>query len=300
MVLARALMHAGRLDEAATVAGQAVAKALAGDDTHGLLEEIAFARNDEAAARKELDWAKGKPAEIRLTSFAADHALRLGQTRRALSMFAHVGELSRAQGLTDYNLPPTARELFDLGLADQARAVLAQVPPETDSADYRFDLAEFGDGARAEALLARDIQETPTDTLLIAVSASEVRAAAALRRGKPTEAIAALEPAAQYELKNYDIPYLRGRAWLAAGDGARAAAEFRKILSRPGLDPTSPLYPLALLGAARALKLTGDMAGAGKAYEAFLAAWTHADPDSPALLAARAEYAAVRGRMRPL
>jgi hypothetical protein len=293
VVLARALMHGDQLEAAAEVCARAVAMNLAGDDTHSLLLEIAFARGDQAAEARELAWARGKPAEIRLITLAAEAAYRDGAVRRGDNMFATVARLSREQGVGDYNRPPTARELFDLGLTQRARELLSKIPADADSADLRFDLAEFGDASRAEMLLARDIKATPSDTLLASVSASEVRAALALRRRQPRIAIANLEPARPYEAKNYDIPYLRGLAYLDAGDGAAAAVEFRKVLDHPGLAPTSPLYPLSRLGLARALAMRGDKPGSHRAYADLLAAWRNADADLPALLAARAEQAAL-------
>ena len=291
VVLARALMHAGRVDEASLVCGQSVARGLAGDDTHGLLLEIAFAKADEPGVQRELAWAHGKPAETYLTIISARHAYRLGQVRRGEALFAAGAALAKEQGVKDFTLPPRARELYDLGLVDQARALLDRVPPETDSNDYRFDLAEMGDPTRARAWLDNDLKKWPTDTMLNAVSASEVRAALDLRIGRPAAAVEALKPAAPYEAKVYDVPYLRGRAFLAAGDGRSAAAEFRKILGASGLEPTSPLYPLARLGLARALRMAGDIPASRVAYQTLFQDWRNADADLPALTQARAEYA---------
>lgn len=54
---------------------------------------------------------------------------------------------------------------------------------------------------------------------------------------------------------------------------------------------TITLYPLARLGLARALSLSGDAAGARKAYEDFFALWRDADSDLPILIEAKNEYA---------
>lgn len=48
---------------------------------------------------------------------------------------------------------------------------------------------------------------------------------------------------------------MRGLAFVAAGDGYKAAEEFRKILSHPGLVGNYPLGALAQLGLARAYTL---------------------------------------------
>jgi tetratricopeptide (TPR) repeat protein len=121
------------------------------------------------------------------------------------------------------------------------------------------------------------------------------RAALALRHGPTEDAIQALAPAMPYELRTYDVPYLLGRIYLAAGNGADAAVEFRKILDNPGIDPTMAEYNLAHLGLARALRLQRDLAGSAAQYDAFLAAWRDADTDIPVLLEARAEFAALGG-----
>ena len=79
-------------------------------------------------------------------------------------------------------------------------------------------------------------------------------------------------------------------ATAATNDAIRAGGRFEKILAHRSVDLTSPLYPLSYLGLARASTLAGDTARARKAYEDLFAVWKDADPDLPALVAARAEY----------
>ena len=62
----------------------------------------------------------------------------------------------------------------------------------------------------------------------------------------------------------------------------------------PGWSPTSPLYPLAHLGLARAAMLQGDTAKARKSYQDFFALWKDADADLPVLIEAKKEYEKVR------
>ena len=80
--------------------------------------------------------------------------------------------------------------------------------------------------------------------------------------------------------------YLRGLALLRLHRNYEAVREFDKILNHRGEAPLSSLYPLARLGRARALKSKED-------YETFLEIWKDADPDMPALIAARAELEAL-------
>jgi tetratricopeptide (TPR) repeat protein len=84
--------------------------------------------------------------------------------------------------------------------------------------------------------------------------------------------------------------YVRGEAYLAAGQGAEAAAEFQKILDHRGIVGPDPISALARLQLGRAYALAGDKSRAAAAYRDFLALWKDADLDVPILTAAKAEY----------
>jgi hypothetical protein len=95
--------------------------------------------------------------------------------------------------------------------------------------------------------------------------------------------------------------YIRGQAFLAAGQGSAAAAEFQKILDHSGIVWNCWTGALAHLGVARANALQartsqGADADAARvralaAYKDFLTLWKDADPDIPILKQAKAEYA---------
>jgi serine/threonine-protein kinase len=70
------------------------------------------------------------------------------------------------------------------------------------------------------------------------------------------------------------------------------------VLANRGWSPESPLYPLAQLGLARALRMERDPAGSMVAYRRFLDIWRKADPDLPLLREARAEYRQAMGDRR--
>jgi len=142
-------------------------------------------------------------------------------------------------------------------------------------------------------VLRKNLSDSPTDTMLNDFYAPEVRAALALRHGHGADAVAALRPAIPYELRVFDVVYLRGLAYLAASDGAGAAGEFQKVLNNQGVDPVSPLYPLSRLGLARADALMKDFSASRREYEAFFDAWKDADADLPILREARDEYGGI-------
>ena len=55
-------------------------------------------------------------------------------------------------------------------------------------------------------------------------------------------------------------------------------------------DGTSPLFPLAQLGLARAAAIAGDTTKSRQAYQDFFALWKDADADIPILIEAKQEY----------
>ena len=95
--------------------------------------------------------------------------------------------------------------------------------------------------------------------------------------------------------------YIRGEAYLAAGQGSASAAEFQKILDHSGIVWNCWTGALAHLGVARANALQsrtskGVDADAARvralaAYKDFLTLGKDADPDIPILKQAKAEYA---------
>jgi eukaryotic-like serine/threonine-protein kinase len=112
-------------------------------------------------------------------------------------------------------------------------------------------------------------------------------------------AVEALKAAAPYDLGApgngaftialYPV-YVRGMAYLQAGKGAEAVAEFQKIVEQPGVAVGESIAVLAYLGLARGYAMSGDSAKAKSAYEEFFQLWKDADEDVPVLRAAKAEY----------
>jgi hypothetical protein len=131
-------------------------------------------------------------------------------------------------------------------------------------------------------------------TITIRIQLPVAAAALALERNEPARAIERLEPVTSYDwapASELWPAYLRGRAYLALNDGRAARAQFRGILEHRGAAPTSPLYPLARLGLARAAALAGDAGEARTAYRTFLAGWAGADAGLQPVDEARAEFA---------
>jgi eukaryotic-like serine/threonine-protein kinase len=147
------------------------------------------------------------------------------------------------------------------------------------------------DRKRAETIIGELANAAPNDLLVNARVIPEIKAAIGIRQGNSQTPIDVLDPARPYDSSADFLPqYLRGLAYLQMKSGRLAVSEFRRILDHRGQAPLSVLYPLAHLGLARAVALTGDTPTALKAYEEFFTLWGDADPDLPPLQAARHEF----------
>jgi tetratricopeptide (TPR) repeat protein len=167
-----------------------------------------------------------------------------------------------------------------------------------------------GDTLRAESL-AQDLgKRFPLDTQVQSIWLPAIQAQLALDKKNPALALNALEAATPIELAQitfvnnisclYHV-YARGDAYLAAGRGSAAAAEFQKILDHSGIVWNCWTGALAHLGVARANALESRISQGADAdaarvralagYKGFLTLWKDADPDIPILKEAKAEYA---------
>src|SRR5215469_360492 len=159
-------------------------------------------------------------------------------------------------------------------------------------------LARAGDVAEAKRLAEGLNRDFPRDTFVWGYWLSAIRAAIELNVKNGPKAVELLRTAAPYELGQcepfqvgmmYPV-YVRGQAYLLAGQGEEAAAEFRRIIDHRGIVLNFPLGVLAHVGLGRAYVLQGDSAHARSTYQEFITLWKDADPDIPILKQAKAEY----------
>jgi eukaryotic-like serine/threonine-protein kinase len=166
-----------------------------------------------------------------------------------------------------------------------------------------FALALLG-SSRSQTLTDDLATRFPEDTRVRFAYLPMLRALLALNRSQPAEAVELLQTAIPYEGGNPSEggsefllgagglypAYVRGVAYLAAGRGPEAAAEFQKILAHRGIVVSDPIGALAHLQLGRAYALAGDQIKAKSAYQDFLTLWRDADPDIPILKQAKGEY----------
>ncbi len=300
--LATALMRLNRFDEAKAIGEQAIAQRLAGVVVRGSLYHIAFIQEDTAAMRQQVDWASGQPSEYVHLNWQAGAAAFGGQWQKARLLSNHAAELAEQRKLREVagDIASSNAELAAvLKLSRQSRADLAYAAtfPRTPTSFFRASMAQAfcGEAAQVQKLSDEAVKRYPENTLVNEVYLPMIRAALELQHGNFKQSIQILHSVSHYEsVSNLYQNYILGQAYLGELNGAEAAREFQTILDHRGLGPTSPLYPLAHLGLARAAVLQGDTAKARKSYQDFLILWKDADADLPALNEAKHEYALLK------
>ena len=185
----------------------------------------------------------------------------------------------------------------DSGNREQGRAdadAAMKLAPDRDVQEMAaLALARAGDTAASEKLAAELDKTFPLDTVVQRFWLPVIRAAVALQRKDPEQAIELLQTSSEIELGEHRLlsAYLRGEAYLMLHDGNHAAAEFQKYIDHRGVVRNAPWGALARLGIARAYAMQGDTSKARAAYQDFLTIWKDADPDLPILIQAKAENA---------
>ncbi len=180
------------------------------------------------------------------------------------------------------------------------RRALSLAPTRNIKVQAALALARSGHANPARALLKELESSNPVNTLLRSYWAPAIKASLDIQAGEPETAVSELGIVVPYELSQgatvnaalYMYPtYIRGQAYLAAGNGSAASTQFRKVLEHRGVTQNGLLGALSLLQLARAEVMMGDIAGARQQYQDFFSLWKDADNDIPVLTQARAEYA---------
>jgi tetratricopeptide (TPR) repeat protein len=318
--LANSALALQRFDEARQIIHEAQARKWDDFIFHNILYALAFLGSDSAAMAEQQQWYAGKPDYenfgLALASDTEAYGGHLGKarelTKRAVDSAVRAdsketGAIFQANAALEqaaYGNPAEARQ----SAAEALKLVPTSQGVEVEAA---LAFAMAGDTARAESL-AQDLgKRFPLDTQVQSLWLPAIQAQLALDRKNPAAALTDLQASSSpielglIQFVNnisclYHL-YVRGEAYLAAGQGSAAAAEFQKILDHSGIVWNCWTGALAHLGVARANALQartsqGADADAARvralaAYKDFLTLWKDADADIPILKQARAEYA---------
>jgi serine/threonine protein kinase len=304
-------LNLNRLEEAKAMCRQAEARKLESPFLKIDMYQLAFLQNDAAGMADQANWFANKSeAEDTLLANEAETAAYSGLlvkarefSRRAIASAQNV---KKRETVANYEAAAALREAL-FGNAEEARQRAAAALALSSGREVQFGagLAKALTQTTVQAQrLADDMAKRfPENTVVQFNYLPTLRGQLALSRKNAREAIEALKKAAPYELglpgdgsftpALYPV-YVRGGSYLAANRGSEAAIEFQKILAWRGVVVNEPIGALARLGLARAYALQGDTIEARAAYQDFLTLWKDADPDTPILIAAKAEYAKLK------
>ncbi len=309
-----------RFDEARQLIHDAPAQYRDYGGLHSVLYALAFLNSDTAAMAEEQKWFAGNPDfENNGLAQAADTEAYAGRVSKARELTKRSVESAIKADSKESGAIWQANEAVQQAAygnsadAKQSAAEALKLAPASQGVQLETALAYAmaGEAARAESMAQTLDKAHPLDTQIQSLWLPAIRAQLALNKKDPAAALSALEPVTS-PLELGQIPfvlniscmyptYIRGQAYLAAGQGAPAAAEFQKILDHSGIVWNCWTGALARLGVARANALIaktsqGADADAARvralaAYKDFLALWKDADPNIPVLIAAKSEYA---------
>jgi serine/threonine protein kinase/tetratricopeptide (TPR) repeat protein len=317
------LMALQRFDEAKQIVRGAEERKLDSLSIHNSLYALAFLAVDSAQMAEQVKWYGAKPDYenwgLKLASDTeayAGHARQAAETSREAADSALKADSKENAALWQ---AVAAQRAAAFGNAAEARRMAAsalKLFPASQSVDSEaaLALALAGDIAQAESL-AEDLgKRFPLNTQMQSLWLPAIQAQIALIKKNPASAVNALQASRQMDspLELGQMPfdvsisclypnYVRGEAYLAAGEGSGAAGEFQKIMDHGGIAWNCWTGALAHLGVARANALQSKTAkGADSdaarvralaAYKEFFALWKDADEDIPVLKEAKAEYA---------
>ena len=298
--------YLGRLDQAKAAVEQSRAKKLNSPWYAIILYMIDFLQNDRAGMEQQAAAAMGTPGiEDQMFFLESETAAYDGQfgkardlTRRAADSARRAQEKETAAEYQGHNSLREALVEKTALAKEDAQSALAEIKGKHGEGFSAIAFALAGDLVNANRSIDDLAKRFPQDTVVQSQYLPMARAALALKTGNAEAASAALSAAAPYELGHtnddftfalYPI-YLRGRAYLAAKNGAAAAGEFQKILDHANIVGNEPIGALAHLGIARAYSMSGNSAKAKAAYQDFFTLWKDADSDVPLLKQAKSEY----------
>jgi serine/threonine protein kinase/tetratricopeptide (TPR) repeat protein len=292
----------GRFDEAKTIYDQAAARFPEVELLHEQRYQLAFLQHDAAVMQQQVDWASGRHAPLMMLIAQYNTLVYQGELDAARKLANQA--VQQAIAVQNNDQAALIKATFavyeaEIGNREAAQFQATQSIHLNESRETMnaaaLAYARSGELIQAQQVADKLNQQFPLDTLVQTYWLPTIRAAIALERNNPQQAIATLEPAHQYELGsqgylNMSPVYIRGVAYLKAHRGEQAEAEFNKFLKYPGVAKNSPLGALAILQLARAQVMSGDSKAARKSYQNFLALWNNSDGDVLLLKEAREEY----------
>jgi len=301
--MASAYQSLNRFDEAKNIVDEAFANKADGTGAYSVMLDLAYQRGDRAAIQHELEAVKGTSFEPFLMFFNSGWITFFGREKESRESWQQTRQAFTAAGAKEFSAQLLALQAYDdaeLGYEAEAKQEISQALAMSSDPDTQWGAAvvyaALGDEAKSSALLESGQRQAPDNQFIAAMVGPEVKAFQQLARNKAGDAVNTVEALRSYEFGTGPRSVgatpvlLRGLAYLKLHEGAKAAAEFQRILDHRGAVSWSIEYPLAQVNLGRAYAVEGDTAKARTAYQDFFGLWKDADADVPLLKAARVEY----------
>jgi tetratricopeptide (TPR) repeat protein len=304
--LVNGYVQLNRLDEAKATARESLSHGIDSPELHVALYWVAFLEGDRAEMVHQASELSGKQGhEDQMLNYEADTASYFGQLAKSRNLTRRAIEASQSAGEKEapavFQAQAAVREALVGNLKsakEQASVALALSKSRDVEALSAVALKMAGDTTTANRLAADLEKRYPEDTIVQTNYLPALRGAMRQSAGQAEQngTPSPYEFGGNLATVNFAFypVYLRGVAYLAAHEGAPAAAEFRKILDHPGALRSEPIGALARLQLGRALLQSGDSANAKSAYQEFLTLWKDADPDVPILKQANSEFSKLK------
>ena len=301
------LVSLGRFDEARQVYQQTMARKMDDDTLHIVLYGLEFVARSPKGMGEQAAWFESRPElQHEILALEADTEAYSGHVAKAREVTRRAAEAAlradNKESAALWRLEGAWREVLFGNLEEakrEATAGLALVPESRDAQQLAaLVLARAGDAVNARALAQGLAKRYPLYTTVQSYWLPTIQAQIALNAKDGPGALAQLRNVSNLEYgltvgnannSCLDPTYLRGEAYLAAGQEG-AAAEFQKIIDHPGVVWNCATGALAHLELGRAYAAAGDKAKARAAYQDFLTLWKDADSDVPVLKEAKAEF----------
>jgi DNA-binding winged helix-turn-helix (wHTH) protein/tetratricopeptide (TPR) repeat protein len=304
-----------RFDAAKRTCDQAIARNKNDVLIHLVRYWIAFVRHDLQEMENELKVLGGlaqesPEAEFYLHGAVGATEMYYGKLAQAQASYMNIPDIFARSGNEEGRTAFYSYSGFlnaELGNKSRARAYAqrAALPYKSHRMDFAIALtaARAGEISLAEKFVAEYDRHPPSSWWLQKRYLPVTRAAIAMGRGNPAEAIEHLRAVNGDTAWFGNDPtsgdglmpaYLRGQAYLQLRQGKEAASEFQRLIDHPGIVVNNVFGPLSRVGLARAYVLQGETTKARDAYQDFLTLWKDADPEIPILIQAKAEYAKLR------
>jgi eukaryotic-like serine/threonine-protein kinase len=288
-----ALIGMGRYDSALQLEAQAerVGVAPSGNAlAAGYLarnEDVIAAQVNAIAGMEARDDSPATYAELYSYGLYLDNA---GRTEASLELWKTAAEkASKTPEFASTQASMLAQGALDRALMESCTVALELIDevkglPKGPVASFKAGMAAAlcGDKPYAEKVIAELQQSYPHSTAVAQYYLTQLQAATDIGVNEPEKALDPLVALEQYDQMPL-TPYLRGMANAALGQMPAAVLDFQTVLDHRGAALTlgSNIYPMAVVGIARARAIPRDKADSVEAYRKFLLLWGEADQGQP-------------------